>query len=271
VILNELFHVFRNTPAGREIFLQSVYFARRTKMVLRVYVPAVRQFVLYFDRAAVTITLDPEFLASPLTAKKHIAEAIPDSDVDLRYFEPEQFTAGALPEIPVDRGMMTCPRSVADLSTKVRLGHLGPKVRAIVTNAKFPVLVPAPLFREWSSITVFFDGSDFARAAVRAGMWVRDASGLPLHLFTCAESMPRAAFESLLAADPDLVDTREDWIFSEGEELREAVYRVPPDSLVVFPAFGRGRLRDMIFGGPAEQIHTLLPNNLLLVGPRAGR
>lgn len=267
---DELFHVFRNTPHGREAFLQSLYFARRARLEIQAYIPAERQFVMYFDRGPVTVTLDPEFLTSPQTAEKHLKEAVTESGVTVRLHEPRRFTAGDLPDVPIDFGYMCCPRSLSDLSARIRIGPLGPKVRTIVNAATFPVLIPSPVYREWDGITAYFDGSDASRNAVLAGLRLRDETGLPLRLFTFLEKKPRSFYEDALGADDRLSGADADWIVSEAPEFGEAAYEIPPESLVVYGAFGGGLMRELLFGSRAGQIQAHLPNNLLLVGRRYG-
>ncbi len=54
---------------------------------------------------------------------------------------------------------MCCPRSISDMSSKIGLGYIGPRVRRIVKSARFPVLITSPAYREWQRIAVFFGGS----------------------------------------------------------------------------------------------------------------
>ena len=53
-----LFHIFRNTPVGRETLLQSIYFGRKTGSSLEVYIPESKKFLMYFDSEVVQIDLD---------------------------------------------------------------------------------------------------------------------------------------------------------------------------------------------------------------------
>lgn len=269
---DELFHVFRNSPHGREAFLQSLYFARRAHLEIQAYIPAERQFVMYFDRGPVTVTLDPEYLTSPQTAEKHLREAVAETEVTVRLHAPRRFTAGDLPDVPIDFGFMCCPRSLSDLSPRIRIGQLGPKVRTIVTAATFPVLIPSPVYHEWDSITAYFDGTDVSRNAVLAARRLREETDLPLRLFTFLEKRPRSFYEKALAADERIagVRTSAEWIVSEAPEFGEATYEIPPDSLVVYGAFGGGLMRELLFGSRAVEIQAHLPNNLLLVGRRYG-
>ena len=64
---------------------------------------------------------------------------------------------------------MCCPRSISDVSTRISLGHIGPKVRSIIKNAGFPVLTPTPVYKEWKSIMVFL-----AALLLPSGPWKQD-------------------------------------------------------------------------------------------------
>jgi len=56
------------------------------------------------------------------------------------------------------------------------------------------------------------------------------------------------------------------WFFDKGK-LRENLYEVPHDSLAVVGAYGHGLVKRLVFGSKAELLQTVLPNNLLIVGP----
>lgn len=45
-------------------------------------------------------------------------------------------------------------------------------------------------------------------------------------------------------------------------------YAVRHDALAVIGAYGHGVVKEVLFGSFMEHIHTMLPNNLLLVGPK---
>lgn len=48
-----LFHVFRNTPLGRETLMQSLYFCRTLDVGLTIYITHAGRFLMYFDHDAV--------------------------------------------------------------------------------------------------------------------------------------------------------------------------------------------------------------------------
>jgi hypothetical protein len=56
------------------------------------------------------------------------------------------------------------------------------------------------------------------------------------------------------------------WFFDKGK-FRENLYNVPHNSLVIVGTLGHSLVKEVLFGNMAENLQTVLPNNLLLVGP----
>ncbi|OPX37739.1 MAG: universal stress protein UspA [Desulfobacteraceae bacterium 4484_190.1] len=267
---NQLLHVFRNTPFGRETFLSSVYMCQKTQMHLKIYIPQYPQFLMYFSREIVTIHLDSEFLQFPETAKRHAEELVQDTGIEASFLEPKRFTASTLPDIPTDFGLMTCPRTISDISSKIGLGYIGPRVRGIIKNASFPVLIPASVFKEWKNILVFFGGSHNALNALKVGMKIQSLSGLPLKIFTYAQKKPKSHYEEIIdeaGLTNRLKESLREWIFITQGSFDENLYEVPHDALVIVGAYGHGLIKDLLFGSTMEKIQTLLPNSMLIVGP----
>lgn len=265
-----MLHVFRNTSFGRETLLQSIYFAKKTKSQLKVYIPKHRQFLMYFQNMVVTIDLDSSFLRSPKTAGQHAKEIIKAEGLEPGFLQPKEFTASTLPDISTDFRFMCCPRSVSDLSTKIGLGYIGPKVRNIIKSASFPVLIPTPVYKKWKSITVFFGGSKNAVKAFRLGMQIMESSGYPVRLFTQAKKKPQKHYQQILE-DNNLFNKIDkggiEWLFFKKGEFRENLYSIPHDSLIIIGAYGHGLVKELLFGSMMEEVQTILPNNMLIVGP----
>jgi len=267
---NQLLHVFRNTPFGREAFLQSIYFCKKSGVHLKVYIPHQPQFLMYFPREVVTVDLDKSFLRAAKTAREHAEKLIQSEGVDASFLDPKQYTASTLPDIPVDFSFMSCPRSISDLSSKVGLGHIGPRVRSIIRNARFPVLIPTPVYKEWKNILVFFGGSANALSAFRLGIKLQLLSGLPMQFFTYAEKKPKTFYEQILEEHnllSGITSGGVNWVFSEKGSFREALYEVSHEALIVAGAYGHGLIKELLFGSMMEEIQTILPNNLVIVGP----
>jgi len=267
---NELLHVFRNTPFGRETLMHSVYFCKETGTSLRVYIPKFRQFLMYFEHEVVTVDLDRAFLRDPGTAKEHAEAIIREGGLTPYFIEPKGFTASTLPDLPVDYRYMTCPRTISNLSTKIGLGYIGPRVRNIIRNASFPVFIPTSVYKEWKSVVVFFGGSQNAIKALRYGIEISTVSGFPLLLFTQGEGKHRSYYEEGIQK-AGLLDSLKTlnykWLFFEKGDFRINLYEVPHNSLVVVGAYGHGAVREVLFGSKMEEIQTVLPNSMLIVGP----
>ena len=267
----KLLHIFRNTPLGRETFLQSVYFCERTGASLDIYIPEHQKFLMYFENDAVQVDLDSSYLVAPGTAKKHAEDILNRRNVSAQFIVPENYTASTLPDIPVDYDFMCCPRSISDLSSKIGLGYIGSRVRRIVKSAKFPVLITSPVFKEWKSVAVLFGGSSNAVKALKLGIRISRESGLPIELFTKIEkNFSKSKYEKIVKEenlDKELLRHNAKWVFFKKGKLVENLYDVPHNALVVLGACGHGLIKDIFFGGKMEKIQSTITNNMLVVGP----
>lgn len=269
----QLLHIFRNTPFGRETFLQSIHFCKQLDATLVIYAPEFTKFLMYFDNDVVQIDLDYSYLTSLQTAREHALELAEGRGVVYRFLDPKQFTTGSLPDIPTNFDFMTCPRSISDLSSKIGLGHIGPRVRRIIRSARFPVLMTSPVFKPWESIAVFFGGSDNAVNALKLGLRISSLAGTPLHVYTYLENDNRNHLQQILEEEhleADMDSGVEEWHFFDRGTLEENLYAVPHNALIVLGAFGHGLVRDLVFGSKMEKIQSVMPNNLLIVGPKYG-
>jgi nucleotide-binding universal stress UspA family protein len=250
--------------------MQSLYFCRGINASIVVYIPEHTKFLMYFDNDVVQVDLDESYRTAPATAKAHALELAREAELDPRFVRPKNFTASTLPDLPVDFDFMCCPRSVSDLSSKISLGHIGPKVRRIINAARFPVLIPSCLFKEWQSILVFFGGSVNAVKALKLGLRLGRETGKPVDLFTQADGMPKESFEEILVnrgMDEEVSQRVRTWHFFETGSFEHNLYSVPHNALTVMGAYGHGLVRDMLFGSTMETIQTHLPNTMLIAGP----
>ncbi len=266
----ELLHIFRNTPFGRETLLQSAFFCKQMGMPIDIYVPSESQFLMYFEHGVVTVDLDRSYLRSPDSARDHAREIVMGLEVPHSFFEPARFTAG-LPDLRSDYAFMSCPRSISDLSTKIGLGHIGSRVRAIVKQAHFPVLIPAASFKRWDRVVCFFGGSANAMLALRCARDISRRAKAPLTIFTQIEGERDAYAKQLERVDltENGGEGQVEWLFFEDSDLRENLYAVHSDALVVAGAHGHGVARDLVFGSKLELIQSELPNPIVIVGPSA--
>jgi hypothetical protein len=267
----KLFHIFRNTPLGRETLLQSIYFCGQTNATPVVYIPKFTKFLMYFENEVVQVDLDASYLTAPHSAREHVAELVEAGGLRPQFLEPKNFTASTLPDIPTHFDFMCCPRSISDMSSKIGLGYIGPRVRRIVKSARFPVLITSPAYREWRRIAVFFGGSANALNAMKLGLRLSRKTGMPLEVFTQVEKGGRRHYEKKISEGglgKAMAESVEKWhVFEEGP-FEENIYAVPHDALVVLGAFGHGLIRDIVFGSKMEKIQSIMTNNLLIVGPR---
>jgi hypothetical protein len=250
--------------------MQSVYFCKNAGAALRLYVPEFSQFLMYFQHEIATIDLDSSYLRDPDTAREHAEKIVAESGLKASFIKPKGKTASTLPDLPVDFDFMTCPRIISDLSSKIGLGHIGPKVRAIINNASFPVLMPTPVFKPWQSITVFFGGSENAVKAMKLGLDLADKTGYPLKLFTQADGKKKDHYRQILEENGMLSlvgKMNAEWLFYDGGRLKSNLFDVPHDSLAVVGAYGHNVIKGMLFGSFMEEVQTVLPNNMMIVGP----
>ena len=267
---NRLLHIFRNNPFGRETLLQSSYFCKKIGASIVIYIPKTTKFLMYFDNDVVQVDLDKSYLSSPESAVKHATELVEQAGMNALFFEPKHYTASTLPDIHTNFDYMCVPRSVSDMSSKIGLGYIGPRVRRIVKSARFPVLITSPVFKPWNSIVVFFGGSVNAVKALRLGFQVARASGMSMDVYTqtgkyCEEDCINVIKERNLEREKDLYINK--WHFFEDNKFEDILYEVPHDSLVILGAYGHGVIKDILFGSKLEMIQSTISNNLLIAGP----
>jgi len=266
-----LLHVYRNTALGRETLLQSAYFCKRVGGNLGIYLPRTSQFLLYFEHSVATVTLDSSYLRDPDSAAARVSEILEEFDIVHQEVEASSLTTPELPNLEGKFELMACPRSMSEVSSRIRFGHLGPRVRAIVRMAPFPILLPTPVFKPWGRVVACFGGSELSIRSIDHARLVSRRAAVPLSLFTHDEGPGRTGYEELLAGTEILEEVRSgkvEWIFSEGKSLVESLYDVPRDALVVCGAYGAGVVKEALFGSKLEALQTEVPNNLLVVGPQ---
>ena len=268
---DQLLHVFRNSPMGRENLMQSAYFCdKQFGLSLAVLIPTTTQFRMEFESGPVTVDLDASYTAYPTTARQHVQEVLKQSKGRYDVYEPKQFVDPSLPIVPVDWAVLSCPRVISDQSSRIGLGHIGPKVRGIVKHAPFPVFIPSTAFKPWTSVSVFFGGSQLGAVAVKQGIALARLARVPFTIYTQLGDLTREQCEDALAAAKILNDARAkdgQWhFFSEGP-FEENLYAVPHDSLVIVGAAGHRLMAELIFGSKLETIQATLLNPLVVVGP----
>ncbi len=266
----KLLHIFRNTPFGRETFLQSLYFCKTINAFPMAYIPKSDKFLMYFSNDAIQVDLDNSYLTSPDTAKSHAEGLFNEMGIKPMFYEPKNFTASSLPDISTNFDYLCCPRSVSDMSSKIGLGHLGPKVRRIIKHATFPILITSPVFKPWKSISVFFGGSKNAVNALKLGLKTAMSSGLPLDIYTLLEKQDETYYRDLIkkeGLDEPISQLSKQWHFYKKQDFETMLYDVPHNSLIVLGAYGHGIIKDLLLGSKMEKIQSTVTNNLLITGP----
>ncbi|MDD2219626.1 MAG: universal stress protein, partial [Desulfoplanes sp.] len=94
----KLFHIFRNTPMGRETFLQSLYFCEQLALDIDVYIPKQKKFLMYFDQQVIQIDLDQSYLFAPQTAREHAEALLAKKQLGYHFLQPTEQTASTLPD-----------------------------------------------------------------------------------------------------------------------------------------------------------------------------
>ena len=228
---------------------------------------------MYFENDVVQVDLDDSYLSDPDKAEAHALSLAEQGGLKPSFLEPKNFTASTLPDIPSHFDFMCCPRSISDLSSKIGLGYIGPRVRRIVQSARFPVLVTSPAYKPWTRIAVLFGGSANAVKALRLGLSVRRRSGLPLEIYTQMEKQyDRRDYEKVVEEEglgEEVKKNAQTWQFFETDDFRRNLYDIPHEALVVLGAYGHGLIREFVFGSKLEQVQSEIPNNLLIVGPNS--
>jgi hypothetical protein len=217
------------------------------------------------------VDLDPSYLTDPDTAAQHAERLLHEAGMEMDLYSPKNYTASTLPDIPTNFEFMCCPRSISDLSSKIGLGYIGPRVRRIIQAARFPVLITSPVYKPWNRISVFFGGSANAINALKLGIRIAKITNLPLNLYTQVGKSKASDYESIVKEnrlDKTLETLLEDWIFFEKGRFEDNLYEVPHDGLVVLGAYGHGIIRDIMFGSMMEKIQSTISNNLLIAGPK---
>lgn len=256
---------------GRETLLQSIYFCKTIGADLEIYIPQHTKFLMYFENDVVQIDLDDSYLTDPETARDHAAALAEEGKAHYEFLTPKHFTASTLPDIPTHFDFICCPRSISDLSSKIGLGYIGPRVRRIVQSARFPVLITSSVFKPWQSIVVFFGGSTNAVKSLKLGLRLARLTGMPLRMFTQMENYSREDYEKVIAEnglEEAVKNDLAEWRIFETGDLEVNLYQVEHDALIILGAFGHGVIRDVLFGSKMEKIQSRMPNNLLIVGPR---
>jgi hypothetical protein len=258
-----IFHIFRNSPLGRETLFQSIYFARTLSLPLKVYIPETRHFLIYFDHTLVQVDLDASYVRHPDTAAARLEALINGNGIHSEMVIPDRFTGPGLPDIRPDFDFMCCPRCLSHPSARIGLGMIGPKVRMLVNRATFPVLITSPVYKPWNSLALLSGGGAPAGKARDVALLLNARCGLPVDDYRL-ENGPGAASDT----DDDVRKAfRRQCLLDKKSGWESALYEIPHDALVVVGTDSEHRYRSLLIGSLLENAQGTLTNNLLVVGP----
>jgi nucleotide-binding universal stress UspA family protein len=268
----KLLHVFRNTPLGRETLLQSIYFCRKMAVQPSVYIPKSTRFLMYFENSVVQVDLDRSYRNDPDTAATpHVEQLLEAANIKPELITPKNYTTPTLPDIPTNFEFMCAPRCLSDLSSRIGLGHIGPRIRRILRAARFPVLITSPAYKPWQSIAVLFGGSVNAVNALRLEIRIAGVTGMRLDIYTQVRKNTPSGYRAIVQAEglgKPLQHVLGKWTSFEKGRLETNLYEVPHDALVIMGAYGHGIIRDILRGSMLEKIQAAISNNLLIAGHR---
>jgi hypothetical protein len=266
-----MLHIFRNSPLGRENLMQSAYFCKQQPgMSLAVYLPQTAQFTMEPGGDLVVVELDESYVRYPSTAQHHVKQILTEFDCRYEFHTPSKHDKGRMPHLPGNWAMMACPRVLTEQSSRIGLGHLGPKVRSLAKLSRFPIFIPSMSFKAWTNVTAFFGGSELGAIVVKAAMAIARLARVPLTVHTQLNGTTREECEKSLSA-VSILDSLSggdiQWRVCEDGTLEENLYAVPHDSLVLVGAAGHKLIRELVFGSKLEAIQATLPNPLVIIGP----
>ena len=179
---SQLLHIFRNSPMGRENLMQAAYYCEKQfGLSLTVFIPTATRLFVDFKSGSVPIDLDSSYLAFPDSARQHVEETLQQYKTQYRFYIPTEFADNVTPILPTDWAVMSCPRVISEQSSRIGLGHIGPKVRGIVKRAVFPVFMPGTAFKTWNSVSICFGGLAIGCPGGRAGHCHREAGTGAFH------------------------------------------------------------------------------------------
>jgi hypothetical protein len=270
---DRLFHIYRNNPLGRETLMQSVFFCKRMGLGLTVYVPKWRKFDLQFGAKRIRLRLDPSYLSDPETAVGHAREVAEAEGMKVRFFQSKNGGAPKAPNLTQGTAFMTCPRAISAPFQRIGLGFIGGKVRAILESSTVPILMPSPVFKPWSSVTVLFGHDAESWKALRLGASIAKRTQMPLEVVTQQEQAGNGHGTRLRRAELEGVakGTIAVWHrFSKGS-FRVNLGIVPHDALVLMGASEKAAAHRVLSKSKMDIVQETLNNNFLIVGPQACR
>lgn len=111
---------------------------------------------------------------------------------------------------------MACPRVIKGLLNKIYPGQIGPIVRKIILNARFPVYLPSLIYKPWKSVLVMFGGSATSLKAAILGFKIASRAGVLYIFFTQNENKDLTTYKTILKSNRetrDILSKIQNWHF----------------------------------------------------------
>ncbi len=265
----QVFHVFRNTPLGKETLRQAADFARRINGELDVYVPEHDRFMIYFDYEAVEISLDKSYLYSIETAHAHMNHVLDELGVAARLVHVKTKTGSTLPDIEAGFDIISLPKVMTEAKGKILPQAVGKGVRSLVNVSPAPAIIGPGRFAEWNAVHAFFGGSTHSIRALRWAIRIANLAQVPLYVSSlCEGKNKQSQYEKLLHKEGISADSFAEWKFWQDKSFIEMLNQIPRDSLNVMGAYGHHSIRSTLFGSKTELVLRNTANLLMLVGAR---
>lgn len=267
---DSLFHIYSNTPLGRESLFQAIHFCRTLNLSLTVYIPSSKWFFLGFgtEADAIMVELDNSYLSSPETALNNASDLIYEKGLQTKWIVPEKDERRDEEKITVPFEFMCCMRCLKAPISKLSVGYIDTLVRKIVNIARFPVLITSVMYRPWTRLAIFYGGSDSSLCALKLGVHICRSSGLKMDIFTQNEGRDKQSIRETidsLSFENAINRVCDNWIEFNSDDFISNMYNVPRDALVVLGGFRSQIGRN--YSSIMEKIQSTIPNNLLVIGP----
>lgn len=265
-----LFHIYSNTPLGRETLFQAIHFCKTLNLTLSIFIPHSKWVFLRCGSETddLMIEFDNSYLFSPKTAISNAKETIKDKGLRTNWIIPEKDKKKYSPKITGSFEFMCCTRCIKEPLSKLSVGYIDTLVRKIVNTARFPVLIPSLMYRPWKRLAIFYGGSDSSLNALKLGLQISQVSGFKMDIFTQLEDRDNKKFRDSIdchSLENAIDEVCDNWYEFNSEDFITNIYNVSHDSLVVLGGFHSHIRRN--YSSMMEKIQSTLPNNLLAVGP----
>jgi len=266
VALN-IFHIYRNTPLGRETLLQAADFTKKVGGTLNVYVSEFDRLLLHFGPNAIEIRLDKSYLFAPESSEKKLKENLDAIGVKADRVSIKSQPASNLPRLSSNFDIVSLPRVMVEQQGRLNLAAVGSGVRQLVKHSHAPAIIAPGRFHDWSDILVLFGGSAYSVAALKWGVELAKQTTLPLRVLTIVEKgKGREDYEMILRKEVGDGTAASQCKFMESSTKTSLLDEIERSSLVVMGAYGHGQIRSRFFGSTTELVQRNTANLIMLIG-----